>query len=53
MSATLSGLETLKKWLEKTEVYQSNHRPVPISEYILDSRSGKLSLEPPKPHRVV
>ena len=52
MSATLSGLDTLKKWLDKTEVFQSNHRPVPLSEYIYDSRNGILSLEPPRPNKL-
>ena len=46
MSATLGGLSTLERWLDKTEIYTSDHRPVPLSEYTLDSRSAKLSLEP-------
>ena len=52
MSATLSGLDTLKRWLDKTEVFQSNHRPVPLSEYIYDSKMGILSMEPPRPNKL-
>jgi hypothetical protein len=34
MSATMSGLPTLKSWLD-TEVYESTYRPVPLTEYTL------------------
>ena len=51
MSATLGGLDILKRWLDHTEVYQCNHRPVPLSEYTLDSTSGMMALEPPRAHR--
>jgi len=37
MSATLSGLETLKVWLNETAVFECLHRPVPLTEYTLDS----------------
>lgn len=40
MSATLSGLTTLKRWLDSTQVYQCNHRPVPLTEYTLDAKTG-------------
>ena len=40
MSATLTGLSTLKRWLDHTEVYECNHRPVPLAEYTLDATSG-------------
>lgn len=53
MSATLSGLETLKKWLHKTEVYESRHRPCPLTEYTLDLQSSILFQEPEPQHRVV
>jgi replicative superfamily II helicase len=33
MSATLSGLDQLKKWLD-TEIYECQFRPVPLSEYL-------------------
>jgi hypothetical protein len=33
MSATLSGLDMLKKWLD-TEIYECQFRPVPLSEYL-------------------
>jgi hypothetical protein len=52
MSATLSGLETLKVWLDKTSVYECTHRPVPLTEYTLDGNSGILWEEPPKAFRV-
>ena len=35
MSATMSGLSNLKKWLDKTEVYECQMRPVPLTEYTL------------------
>lgn len=38
MSATLSGLDTLKRWMSKTEVYECNHRPVPLAEYTLEPK---------------
>ena len=50
MSATMSGLETLRLWLDKTSIYQCNHRPVPLSEYTLDVHHRLLSLEPAKSH---
>ena len=46
MSATLGGLSTLERWLDKTEIYTSDHRPVPLSEYTLDARQARLFLEP-------
>jgi len=52
MSATLSGLTTLKSWLAKTEVFECNHRPVPLAEYTLEVKTGKLCLEPPREHRM-
>ena len=36
MSATMSGLNTLRDWLGETAVYECQHRPVPLSEYIID-----------------
>jgi replicative superfamily II helicase len=33
MSATLSGLDKLKEWLD-TEVFECQFRPVPLSEYL-------------------
>ena len=48
MSATLGGLNTLEKWLDKATIYHSDHRPVPLAEYTLDARSATLSLEPAK-----
>ena len=36
MSATMSGLDTLQRWLDRTSIYQCNHRPVPLSEYTLN-----------------
>lgn len=30
MSATLSGLDTLKVWLDKTAVFECTHRPNPL-----------------------
>ena len=33
MSATLSGLDHLRKWLD-TEIYECQFRPVPLSEYL-------------------
>lgn len=36
MSATMSGLDKLKEWLD-TEIYECKFRPVPLSEYILNS----------------
>ena len=33
MSATMSGLETLKAWLGETAVYECLHKPVPLTEY--------------------
>ena len=50
MSATMSGLATLRHWLDKTAIYQCNHRPVPLSEYTLNVQQRTLSLEPPKSH---
>jgi len=52
MSATLSGLDTLKSWLNVTAVYECLHRPVPLSEYTLDAQAGMLCEEPPKAFRV-
>lgn len=52
MSATLSGLETLKSWLHVTSVFECTHRPVPLSEYSLDAMSGILYEEPPKAFRI-
>jgi len=52
MSATLSGLETLKVWLNETAVYECLHRPVPLTEYTLDSQSGTLFEEPARPFRI-
>ena len=37
MSATMSGLAKLKKWLGETTVYECIQRPIPLTEYILDS----------------
>ena len=48
MSATINGLHLLKKWLKSTEIYQSEYRPVPLSEYILRPDSGNLMLQPPR-----
>lgn len=36
MSATMSGLDKLQKWID-TEIYECKYRPVPLSEYILCS----------------
>lgn len=33
MSATMSGLNKLKEWLD-TEIYECQFRPVPLSEYL-------------------
>jgi DNA polymerase theta len=33
MSATLSGLDKLKLWLD-TEIFECQFRPVPLSEYL-------------------
>ena len=33
MSATMSGLDMLKKWLD-TEIFECQFRPVPLSEYL-------------------
>lgn len=52
MSATLSGLGTLKKWLASTEVFECNHRPVPLAEYTLEANNGALCQEPPRAHRI-
>ena len=52
MSATMSGLETLKAWLKQTAVFECTHRPVPLTEYTLDANSGTLFQEPPKELRV-
>ena len=52
MSATLSGLETLKNWLNVTAVYECTHRPVPLTEYTLDVSSGMIYEEPPKAFRL-
>jgi len=52
MSATLSGLETLKSWLNLTAVYECLHRPVPLSEYTLDAQAGMLCEEPSKAFRI-
>ncbi len=46
MSATMSGLETLKAWLGETSVYECLHRPVPLTEYTLDTQSNTLFEEP-------
>lgn len=35
MSATMSGLESLREWLD-TEIYECSFRPVPLSEYIVN-----------------
>lgn len=53
MSATLSGLDTLKVWLDKTEVFESKHRPCPLNEYTLDLQSHSLFQEPDPQYRVV
>lgn len=53
MSATMSGLETLKAWLGETAVYECLHRPVPLTEYTLDTQSGYLFEEPPRPLSVL
>ena len=45
----MSGLETLKAWLGETAVYECLHRPVPLTEYTLDTQSGTLFEEPPRP----
>ena len=52
MSATLSGLDTLKRWMNKTAVYECTHRPVPLTEYTLEPSSGMLYEEPPKALRL-
>jgi len=39
MSATLSGLDKLQKWLD-TSIYQCTYRPVPLEEYV--QIGGKL-----------
>jgi hypothetical protein len=42
----MSGLETLKAWLGETSVYECLHRPVPLTEYTLDTQSNTLFEEP-------
>lgn len=42
MSATISGLSILKKWLGTTEVFHCNDRPVPLSQYVY--RESRTSL---------
>ena len=52
MSATLSGLDTLKRWMNRTAVYECTHRPVPLTEYTLEASTGTLYEEPPKALRL-
>ena len=52
MSATLSGLDMLRRWLD-TEIYECQFRPVPLSEYIqvahkLTTMEGKILLDFPQ-----
>jgi len=47
MSATMSGLQTLKGWLGETAVYECQHRPVPLTEYTIDRNTNTLYEEPP------
>ena len=47
MSATMSGLDSLKLWLNKTEIYECAIRPVPLNEYTL--LNGQLTEHPPLP----
>ena len=42
MSATMSGLDKLEKWLN-TEIYECKFRPVPLSEYIVSSQKLMLA----------
>ena len=44
----MSGLETLKAWLGETAVYECLHKPVPLTEYTLDTQSATLFEEPPR-----
>ncbi len=44
----MSGLETLKAWLGETAVYECLHKPVPLTEYKLDTQSSTLLEEPPR-----
>ena len=48
MSATMSGLSILKGWLGETAVFECLHRPVPLTEYTLDSQTNTLYEEPPR-----
>ena len=43
----MSGLSTLKGWLGETAVYECLHRPVPLTEYTIDSNTKTLYEEPP------
>ena len=52
MSATLGGLNILEKWLSKSTIYSSDHRPVPLTEYTLDARTAMLSIEPGKEQQI-
>jgi hypothetical protein len=44
----MSGIEHIEKWLTKAIVFESSHRPVPLTEYIFDCSKGYLEEAPPK-----